>query len=260
MKRLLITVSLTLLAQTGWSQASAPDAPTASSAKGFAPAAEVSSNLKRLYPQTVFKSVKDTPVPGVYEVVMGRNVAYVDQSARYFLFGRLIDMPVQKDLTENTLKEAQRIDVAALPLADAIKTVRGKGERSLYVISDPDCPYCKRLEDTLRQVQNVTIYTFLYPIASLHPDAERKSAVIWCAQDRAKAWDDFMRKSTLPAGSGDAPPTCDNPVQRNIALAKRLGATGTPTLINSNGRVEAGALNLADLEGFLAGQEKVVSK
>lgn len=260
MKRFLIAASLALLAQVGLAQSSTSEAPASAATKGFGSAAEVSSNLKRLYPQTVFKSVKDSPLPGIYEVVMGRNVAYVDQTGRFFLFGRLIDMPVQKDLTENTLKEAQRVDVASLPLADAIKTVRGKGERTLYVISDPDCPYCKRLEDTLRQVQNVTIYTFLYPIASLHPDAERKSAVIWCARDRAKAWDDFMTKATLPAGSGDAPPSCDNPVQRNIALAKRLGATGTPTLINAEGRLEAGALNLKDLEGFLAGQEKVASK
>jgi hypothetical protein len=61
----------------------------------------------------------------------------------------------------------RRIDFNGLPLEHAIKTVRGDGARQLAVFSDPDCPYCLVLErETLSKIDNVTIYTFLYPAAA----------------------------------------------------------------------------------------------
>jgi thiol:disulfide interchange protein DsbC len=95
---------------------------------------------------------------------MGRNLAYVGSDARYFLFGHLYDMREQRDLTADRLEAARRIDFASLPLADAITTVRGDGSRVLAVFSDPDCPYCRKLEQELAKLDNVTVHTFLYPL------------------------------------------------------------------------------------------------
>jgi thiol:disulfide interchange protein DsbC len=69
-------------------------------------------------------------------------------------------------------RRQQRIAFDTLPLADAIKTVRGKGERVIAVFSDPDCPFCRRLETELDKLDNVTLYTFLYPLEGLHPEAK----------------------------------------------------------------------------------------
>ena len=61
---------------------------------------------------------------------------------------------------ENAATEAT-VDLAKLPLADAIKTVLGNGERKLYVFSDPGCAYCRRLEAELAKLKDTTIYTFV---------------------------------------------------------------------------------------------------
>lgn len=214
----------------------------------FAGTADVEKRIKEQYPATKITSVRESQVKGVYEVVMGRNVAYAEESGRYMIFGHLYDMKEQKDLTASVLDELNKIDVLALPVVDAIKTVRGKGDRKLYVFSDPDCPFCKRLEPELAKLDNVTIYTFLYPLEQLHPDAKRKAEIVWCAKDRAKAWDEFMASGKLPEGT-----RCDTPVERNIRLGSSLGINGTPTIITGDGSMVPGFVPAAELERRLAG-------
>ena len=214
-------------------------------------AAAVMQTLKKTYPKTTFRSVADTPIPGVYEVVMGKNVAYVDASGKYFLFGHLFDMQTQKDLTADKVPQAEAkakaVDYSELPFADAVVTKRGDGNRELVVFSDPDCPYCKTLEKTLEQLDNVTIYTFLMPLAQLHPQAAAKAMGVWCASDRAEAWGDLMlRGKEAPAGQ------CDNPFAKIAALAESLGIRGTPTIIFRDGTILPGAAPRERLEQLLA--------
>src|SRR3970040_1816450 len=110
----------------------------------------MADRLQGLYPATRFGAVNTTPWPGVFEVVMGANLAYVDASGQYFLFGHLYDMQTQRDLTVERKDTLARVDFAALPLADAVKEVRGSGARTFAIFSDPDCPYCRRLEAEIK--------------------------------------------------------------------------------------------------------------
>jgi thiol:disulfide interchange protein DsbC len=216
----------------------------------------LTQSLQQRYPNTKFGEIKRTPMPGVWEVWMGANSAYVTDEGRYFIFGHLFDMQTQTDLTAgrqdaiNARQSALRpkISFADLPLNDAIKTVRGTGERKLAVFSDPDCPYCQKLEGTLDKLTNVTIYTFLFPIESLHPEAATKSEAIWCAKDRAAAWKNYMAAGKTPVKSA----RCETPIEKNVALANRAGVQGTPFIFFGNGEKAAGAQELASLERYLA--------
>jgi type IV conjugative transfer system lipoprotein TraV len=167
--------------------------PLPASAQTAAPTANaIAERLQSLYPATRFGAVNTTPWPGVFEVVMGANLAYVDESGQYFLFGHLFDMKAQRDLTAERKDAQTRVDFAALPLADAVKDVRGNGARTLAIFSDPDCPYCLKLETEIKSLTDVTIYTFLMPIASLHPGARSKAIAVWCSRDRVAAWRALM--------------------------------------------------------------------
>jgi thiol:disulfide interchange protein DsbC len=104
----------------------------------------LSVRLKEMYPATKIERVQRSEIPSLFEVVMGKNAAYTDATGRYFVFGHLFDMKEQRDLTAERVEKAARVAFGELPLADAIKIVRGKGERVLAVFSDPDCPYCRR--------------------------------------------------------------------------------------------------------------------
>lgn len=203
--------------------------------------------LKDMYPATKVERVQRSELPGLFEVVMGRNAAYTDSTGRYFIFGHLFDMKEQRDLTAERVEKVARIAFDSLPLVDAIKTVRGKGERVIAVFSDPDCPFCRRLESELDKLDNVTLYTFMYPMEGLHPEAKGKSVAVWCAKDRSGAWSELMRSGKVPPKS-----SCDNPIERNIQLGQRLSIQGTPTLIANDGRLLPGAAPRDRIEQWLA--------
>lgn len=212
-------------------------------------ATEVAQRLQTLYPATAITRVNESRIAGLFEVVMGKNIAYADPSARYLIFGHLFDMAEQRDLTAEVLETLSRIDVTALPIEDAIQVVRGEGERRLFVFSDPDCPYCRQLEDELPKLDNVSIYTYLFPIGQLHPDALDKARRVWCAKDRAGAWGALMRLGELPENVDGS--DCEHPIARNILLAEQLGIDATPTLILEDGTLVQGYRSAAEIEALL---------
>jgi thiol:disulfide interchange protein DsbC len=130
--------------------------------------------------------------------------------------------------------------------SSAIKRVRGSGKRTIYTMEDPNCGYCKAFHKELAKVNDVTIYTFLWPILS--PDSTDKSKLVWCAKDRAKAWDDLMTRGALPQNDGK----CDTPLEKNKELAQRLGARGTPAVYLADGRQLPGMVPADKLEEALS--------
>jgi thiol:disulfide interchange protein DsbC len=219
------------------------------SASPSATETEIVARLKELYPSTRITAVRHSEVAGLFEVTMGRNVAFTDSSGRYFVFGHLFDMQEQKDLTAQRLSDINRIEFAELPLQDAIKTVRGDGSRKLAVFSDPDCPYCKGLEGELAKLEHVTIYTFLYPLNGLHPEAKGKAERVWCAADPAKAWAALMTTGKVAESQ-----KCATPIERINQLATSLGINGTPTIILQDGSLIPGAAPAAEINRRLSGQ------
>jgi thiol:disulfide interchange protein DsbC len=198
--------------------------PLPATAQTAAPTANsIAERLQSLYPATRFGAVNTTPWPGVFEVVMGANLAYVDESGQYFLFGHLFDMKAQRDLTAERKDAQTRVDFAALPLADAVKDVRGNGARTLAIFSDPDCPYCLKLETEIKSLTDITIYTFLMPIASLHPGARSKAIAVWCSRDRVGAWRALMLHDMQP---DDASPA-RNVRTRSIATSRWANASAS---------------------------------
>jgi thiol:disulfide interchange protein DsbC len=214
-------------------------------------------SLAQRYPNTQFGDIHRTPIPGLWEVWMGANVAYATDEGRHFIFGHLYDMQTQTDLTAAKREQASvkaestrpKLTFNDLPLGDAIKTVRGSGARKLAVFSDPHCSYCRQLEGQLAKIDNVTVYTFLFPLDSIHPEAASVARSIWCAADNARAWRTYMATGVSPK-----PAKCESPIERNVRLATNAGIAGTPFLLFANGANAAGALPVAELEQRLSRQ------
>jgi len=193
-------------------------------------------------------AVSKTPYGGMYEVRTNGDIFYTDETARYLFVGKVVDLTTLKDLTRERADELAKIPFSELPLQLAIKTVKGNGKRVMAVFEDPNCPYCKKLHQTMRGIDNVTVYTFLLNILS--EDSAVKSKNIWCAADRSRAWADWMDEGkAAPA----APAACPTPNDEVLVLGKKLHVVGTPTVYFADGSRTGSGFDVATLEARLNG-------
>jgi thiol:disulfide interchange protein DsbC len=198
-------------------------------------------------------AVTKTPYGGLYEVRTGGDIFYTDESAHYMFVGKVVDLTTLKDLTRERMDTLAGIrSFSDLPLDMAIKTVKGNGQRVMAVFEDPNCPYCKKLHQTLKGIDNVTVYTFLLPILS--DDSTVKARNIWCSADRSQTWASWMDEGkAAPA----APAACATPSDQVIALARKLHVMGTPTVYFYDGTRTITGFDGATLEARLnAGMRK----
>ncbi|MBK6617900.1 MAG: hypothetical protein RI993_290 [Pseudomonadota bacterium] len=213
------------------------------SGSAIANEANLRKALQAHFPGSEIESLTQTPYQGLYEVVIGGEVFYTDEKADYFFMGHMVDTKTRNSLTSERMqqiRDARRIAIDSLPLQHALKTVKGKGERSLVVYSDPNCPYCKKLEAELAQAENITIHTLVYPILNGSMDT---ATAIWCAPDRVKAWDDFMLRAVKPKAG-----ECETPLKTILESGQQHRVTGTPTLIFADGSIVSGMIPLAEIE------------
>ena len=124
--------------------------------------------------------------------------------------------------------------------------MKGDGSRRLAVFSDPLCPHCVTQERELAKITNVTVYTFLYPIERLHKGATERSRTIWCAPDRAKAWDEFVLQRIEPKSKA-----CPDPIRKIEAVDSHLKVSATPTLVFADGTGVAGGIAAPQVEKLL---------
>lgn len=177
----------------------------------------------------------------LWEISADGQVFYADDTGKYLLFGSLIEGKTGKNLTNERV-------FGMLPLEAAVKQVRGNGKQTLVTFEDPNCGYCKKLAKDLLSVKNVTIYTFLYPV--LGDDSVEKSKAIWCAPDRAKAWNDWMVSGKpTPAASEK----CDLAgLDKSTETGQKMRINGTPAIFFGNGERAGGYLPPAELEKRMA--------
>lgn len=198
------------------------------------------SNLNKNYPNIQVTNIQSTEMAGLYSANLDNQIIYLDDNAEHMFIGSMVRLKDQKNLTKDLVLKQNSIDWKQLPLQDAIKTVKGNGKRQLAIFSDPNCPYCKQLEAELDKLNDVTIYTFIY---ALKPQSIAVSKQVWCDANPSYAWKNLLQKNVQPKAK-----TCANPIDRNLELGRKLGVSGTPTLIFSNGLKMVGGRSAEDIQ------------
>jgi thiol:disulfide interchange protein DsbC len=197
------------------------------------------------------EGVQPAPVAGLWEVRFrterGMRVLYTDATGNYVIQGSIYEVRTDRDLTEERLRKLNAVKFETLPLDLAVKVQRGNGKRVLAMFSDPYCPACRQFEKALAQIDDITVYVFMYPV--IRPENADHSKAVWCAPDRAKAWLELAAAPSPkvpPAGA-----TCANPVDKVLEAGRKLGVNSTPTLFLANGERLSGGLSAADLRELL---------
>jgi thiol:disulfide interchange protein DsbC len=214
-----------------------------------APAAEANLEAKTQAVQKLFaerfgnppiNGVRLTPY-GLYEVQLGMDLVYTDEKVNFVLDGTLIDAKTRRDITRERQDSLAQMPFDQMPFELSFKQVRGDGSRKMAIFEDPNCGYCKQLRKSIEGIDNVTIYTFPYPILS--PDSTQKVRHVWCASDRAAVWDAWMIRNQVPAALD-----CEVPIDQMVALGQKLMVRGTPGLFFADGSRVGGAIPKEDIE------------
>ena len=203
------------------------------------------------------EGIQPSPIPGLMEVrfrtPQGVQILYADPKGENIVQGEIFESRTGRNLTEERITKLSAIRFDALPLDKAVKIVRGNGKRVLAMFSDPYCPYCVKFEQALQQVDDITVYVFMFPV--IRPERIDDSKSVWCAPDRAKAWLDLaLRKMPPVAGR-----SCNNPVESIVSYGQSIGVNGTPTVFFENGE-RASGMTLAALRTRLDQVAKDVSQ
>ncbi|ALV08522.1 DsbC family protein [Roseateles depolymerans] len=217
----------------------------------------IRKNLGAALPKDIkLDEVRQTPIPGLWEVRIGTEIRYTDASGQYLIEGEMLDLKNRRNLTQDRITKITMVDFSTLPLKDAIVWKKGDGKRRIAVFADPNCGYCKRFEQSLQAVNNVTVYTFVIPI--LGGDSPDKARAAWCAKDSTAAWRDWMVSGvTLPRPDAK----CDaSVIDRNVELSRKLKVNGTPAIVFEDGTRAPGALSADQLEQRLQTQTTGAAK
>lgn len=169
-------------------------------------------------------------IDGFYEVVSGQNVIYYDPKSGTKLIGEMYTKEGKNLTVEARDKASAQVALKDLPLDKAIKI--GKGKNTVIMFTDPDCPFCRKIEEYFKDRKDITRYVYLLPLEQLHPKSMDKSKIVMCSMDKSKAFLEAMGGSLdieeLKPCSDDKVATVLND---NLSLARKLGIQGTPYLI-----------------------------
>ncbi|GMQ92426.1 MAG: DsbC family protein [Gammaproteobacteria bacterium] len=215
----------------------------------------IKTKLSKTFPKLKIKTIRPSPVPGMYEMVVGTEIFYVSANGEYVFVGNLISAVTKENVTQKARGALYQRSLANL---DEKKMIifgpkRKRVKRTVTVFTDIDCPYCAKfhLEVPTLVQHGVRVRYLLYPRTGIRgPDGRltptyQRSVAVWCAKDQRKALTDAK------AGRPIKMKSCPNPVAENFVLGQRMGLRGTPMIITDKGKVINGYLPANNLLALL---------
>jgi thiol:disulfide interchange protein DsbC len=198
--------------------------------------------VKKVIPGAIAVAIKESPVKGVWQVEVEkggqRGGIFLDCSGKYILQLMPLDAYLQQIQAQ---QPPQQVDLAKIPLGDSITVGAKTAAKKVIVFSDPDCPYCRQLHTTIKQIiakrPDIAFVEMLYPLP-MHLESPKKVQSILCSRS-TEMLDEAFSGKTVP----EPPAGCTaDAMNRNAALAQSLNLNSTPTLVRDDGAVVAGAL------------------
>jgi len=213
----------------------------------------VEEALNKVAPGLKPTSIKPSELAGLYEVVAGSKIFYVTADGKYLVEGNLIDVSANKDLTSARLGEARIAQLDKLGLDNMLVFKPKKTKHVIYVFTDIDCGYCRKLHAEIEQYLSAGIevrYLF-FPRAGVDSDSYNKAVAVWCAKDRNAALTKAKKGESLEMKE------CENPIKAHMKLGEEFGASGTPMIVTEKGTIIPGYVDAIRLS---KGLEKEAQK
>ncbi len=196
----------------------------------------LATKVKSILPDAEIQAVSASAIPGIYEVIVNGDLLYLTGDGRYALQGELMDLEQRRNLSEERRSEVRRLALGAVDVNKTIEFALQSPKHVLYVFTDVDCAYCRRMHAEIDQLlqAGVSVRYLAYPRAGLGSESYNKTVSVWCAKDRKQALTDAKLGKSIEAA------TCDAPVAEQFNLGQRLGVKGTPATFLESGEQVGG--------------------
>ncbi len=203
----------------------------------------IREQLSKSMPNVVIDAVKPSIIKGIYEVNIGSDLVYVTDDGKYLFQGRLIDIQTRTDLTEEKLSGVRKVALEKLGENKMIIFKPKIHSHTVYVFTDIDCGYCRKLHSELDTylAEGIQINYLFYPRAGKGSDSYNKAVAVWCAKDRNAALTAAKKDQKIDMK------TCENPVDEHMTLAGEFDVKGTPMIVTEKGTIFPGYLPAKDL-------------
>jgi thiol:disulfide interchange protein DsbC len=238
----LAALSLSACAQetgTPASAASAAAAPKPPAIVAGTPEARARDVLEQILPGVRIERIGAAPIPGFREVIARGQVVYISDDGQYLMQGKLFDVPKQKDLGEASMAKLRAELLGTIPMRDRIVFAPPAAKHTVVVFTDIECGFCRKLHDDIAEYnkRGIAVQYLAFPRMGLGSEDYRKMVAVWCAKDRRQALTDAKKDRAVPMK------TCDTPVDMQYALGQRMGLTGTPMILATDGTQISGYLS-----------------
>ncbi|HHJ36278.1 MAG TPA: DsbC family protein [Gammaproteobacteria bacterium] len=212
----------------------APYSANAASSDGGNAVENLRQALAKSMPNVKPTKISTTPIAGLYEVIVGPQVVYMDVGARYMIEGDLFDLKSQINISEDAKSTIRLAAIDKLGADKMVVYTPGKVKNTITVVTDVDCPYCRRLHSEIPEYlkNDVQVRYIFMPLKGASD--MKKTISVWCSDDRQGALD------IAKAGGEIEEKSCDNPIKEHMKVARALGVRGTPAIVLEDGTLLPG--------------------
>jgi thiol:disulfide interchange protein DsbC len=194
--------------------------------------AAIEATVAQINTEAEVTSIKPSAIPGLNEVIADGVVLYISDDGRHLLHGVLLDVPNRRNLTETAMATIRVGMLAKVrPETKIVYRPEGEPKHVVQMFTDVSCGYCKQVHDQIKDylALGIQVEMLAFPRGGEQAEAYATMDAIWCAQDRAEAYDHALLGQPVVSDS------CASPVRAHYMLGEKLGVQGTPTFYTEYG-------------------------
>ncbi len=212
----------------------------------------IRQRLAKTFPDLRSEQISPAPVPGLFEIRIGAQVAYVSADGRFLVRGDIIELGTERNLTELRRGAARLAALDDIGEQRMIVFTPKQVKHTISVFTDIDCGYCRKLHREIEQylARGIRVRYLFFPRTGPNTESWSKAEAVWCSADRNMALTRAKRGEVLKAPSCGAAP-----IDQHYALGISFGLQGTPAIITDSGELLPGYVPAAELAAHLDGQE-----
>jgi thiol:disulfide interchange protein DsbC len=203
---------------------------------------KVQQGIQKTFPKLQFEIIRIDPskTKGLCQIELKigpqHHLLYVDNRGEFLLAGTLHEIKTGRNLTQETVQILNRLTPEDLHYLESLAAFTlGQGKKVVYLVTDPQCPFCKQAESLVKKLakkEDLSVRFIFFPLDS-HKGAREQCISVLCDNKGIEGFDSGYRSDNQ----------CSEGIKKvdnTIAFLQKKGINSTPTFIFMDGIYHSG--------------------